>query len=646
MNVTERNAEAHCFYVEDKLSKQIADEASELRKLLDERLNNMEDQFTTMLVEISNNSLPAVHTGGLEALGHVVNANRYQLQGLEEKLNALGKQCSTDCGAGPRGFDEVLKDVRQYRSDLDTVHADLSVNADRLQDLEAQLQIHQLNSQSLASLQADVASLGGSVRALERYVSDLGESQRDQERELQILNATCCQDCEQEGADGQPGQPGQPVQPGHPAQAPAVNSSQVEELRGRLEELSREVRAELARRREGVPRPEDSGSKPGDVTDSLRRVADTLNRHVSNVWARVQQLHATQRAQTRDMNGLKVSMQSLQAQLTEMADTQKVPVSSPGQPVVRGGGNENLSPPTETKPPPHVPVAPRPGGSLVPHIRIPLIIPHRTPPATVPRIPSPPHSPSSPFSPSIPRQPNALPLPSTPRRPVMETGEAGPPGSEPRIRVSLTQAVSDTKPLQGFAGAPGYPPLNPVSFKPRVVPAAFVPSSRADRPLVTPVSAGGSVVSEPFSFSAGLTTMPFPWHMGIIRFNKVLVNDGGHYSPRTGIFSVPQDGRYLVSAVLTAQRGDRVEGALSVNDRSVQRLSSAGHGSHAPVTARHQVQEPCSCGGSTSINLILHLHHGDRVGVVMTAGKLATSEPKEVLSTFSAIFLYSASNIR
>lgn len=36
------------------------------------------------------------------------------------------------------------------------------------------------------------------------------------------------------------------------------------------------------------------------------------------------------------------------------------------------------------------------------------------------------------------------------------------------------------------------------------------------------------------SFSAGLTKKPFPEDVGVIRFNKVLVNDGNYYNPNTG----------------------------------------------------------------------------------------------------------------
>lgn len=110
--------------------------------------------------------------------------------------------------------------------------------------------------------------------------------------------------------------------------------------------------------------------------------------------------------------------------------------------------------------------------------------------------------------------------------------------------------------------------------------------------------------------------------------------------PLTGIFTVPMDGRYLVTAVLAAQRGDRVEAVLSVSNRSVQRLDTAGYG-QGERTWSGTDKDKCSCGGSASFSIVLPLRKGDRVGVVRTAGKLAVSESSEILSTFSAIFLYS-----
>lgn len=108
-------------------------------------------------------------------------------------------------------------------------------------------------------------------------------------------------------------------------------------------------------------------------------------------------------------------------------------------------------------------------------------------------------------------------------------------------------------------------------------------------------------------------------------------------SPSVGIFAVPIDGRYLVTAVLTAPQGERAEAVLSVSNRSVQKLDTAGYWSGHPRLTPDQ----CACGGSASFSLILPLRRGDTVALVRTAGKLAISESREILSTFSAIFLYS-----
>lgn len=102
----------------------------------------------------------------------------------------------------------------------------------------------------------------------------------------------------------------------------------------------------------------------------------------------------------------------------------------------------------------------------------------------------------------------------------------------------------------------------------------------------------------------------------------------------TGIFTVPLDGRYLITGFLTAQQGERVQAVLSVSNRSVQRLQSSA-GQHRGLGGGN-----CGCGGSVSFSLILPLKKGDRVGLVRTGGRLATTEAREILSTYSAIFLY------
>ncbi|XP_053352818.1 EMILIN-2 [Clarias gariepinus] len=196
--------------------------------------------------------------------------------------------------------------------------------------------------------------------------------------------------------------------------------------------------------------------------------------------------------------------------------------------------------------------------------------------------------------------------------PVLESGEAGPPGTKPSTGLPQGSAGSKT-PVKGYDSASGLPPSPPISVTAHIL-------------------SGPTSLSLPVSFSAGLTLFPFSEEIGIIRFNRVLLNDGGHYDQNTGVFTVPIDGRYLLTVVIMAQKAARVEAVLSVANRSIQKLDTAG--------AEGSASTGCLCGGSASASLILDLTKGQRVGVVKTSGTLAISASTEVLSTFSGVLLY------
>lgn len=204
---------------------------------------------------------------------------------------------------------------------------------------------------------------------------------------------------------------------------------------------------------------------------------------------------------------------------------------------------------------------------------------------------------------------------------MMETGEAGPPGGQGVSGKGLPQGEygqTGHRPApsaEGYAGAPGYPQAPPAASPGLPVPALV-------------------------SFSAGLTQKPFSSDRGVILFTKVLVNDGDAYDPDTGVFTAPYDGRYLISATLTPERDAYVEAVLSVANASVAQLHTAGYRrellEHHPPGALH------TCGGPGAFQLVLHLRAGAGVAVVLTGGRLAHTDPDEVFSTFSGVFLYPA----
>jgi hypothetical protein len=80
----------------------------------------------------------------------------------------------------------------------------------------------------------------------------------------------------------------------------------------------------------------------------------------------------------------------------------------------------------------------------------------------------------------------------------------------------------------------------------------------------------------------------------IIKFDSVRTNIGGHYSPNTGVFTVPRPGLYMLSATVRAAGDKHLHCALWVNDVMYERLFSTKY-------------------STGSLNTVLQLKKGDRV---------------------------------
>uniref|UniRef100_A0A3B4AQM3 Uncharacterized protein n=1 Tax=Periophthalmus magnuspinnatus TaxID=409849 RepID=A0A3B4AQM3_9GOBI len=333
---------------------------------------------------------------------------------------------------------------------------------------------------------------------------------------------------------------------------------------------TKEVGEELAHLDSRIVAVEGLCNKLEPISNSLQRIKDGLNKHVTSLWTCVNQLNSTVESQSRDIGQLRGTCQNLQTHLSQ---------------VTKGLQPFLSSPPKDT------------GISYVTYSDAILII-----------IAGPPQAQPPPVGPTGER--------ALPKMTVMESGEAGPPGK--MISSLLPKgAHGSMAPVQGYAGAPDF-------------------YSYISQPCVylNPFCNYFFLV-EKIAFSAGLTPPPFLGDTGTIRFNKLLVNDGGNYDPHTGIFTAPIGGRYLVSAVLAPERGDKVEAVLSVSNHSIQKLDSSGFFSGAA-----QPHRQCNCSSVASISLVLPLKQGDRVGLELTSGKLAISASSEILSSFSAVLLY------
>ncbi|KAL0967059.1 hypothetical protein UPYG_G00304090 [Umbra pygmaea] len=647
LNVTEQNAEVHCFYIEEKLTNALADKGQELRELLEKQVNLLEDQFTTMLVELNNASFPSGAGSTLDPLQAEVNNNKFLLQALDDKVNAVAELCtsplpgatanSLGSSLSPEVLDSMVKDLKLCRNDLDILHTDVSGNSDKLGELEEiidrQLSGQQRRTQMVEDLQSELITLNANVAGLRGEVTGLGDSMRKYTLDLSKVNRTCCQ----------AGSEGRPTNSSLGKAQESTSRGEVKELRTRLDHLTDQVQTELQRCStmsgvEGrVLRLEKVCSDLDRVSAGVRGVKEGLERHVAGLWHHVDRVNTTLEKQAVDINKLQTNLQTLHTSITDsrrhmetgsVPDQPRARVSQihiipnhphpsrqkPSQPSTR----QPTKPLQPLQPQPNQPtiyLVPNQPGQANQHTL--TLVPHTNQPSsnnyqhTLTRVP---HQPST-GQPSRPA--------SQPHR-VLEVGEAGPPGYLRRVMVRRGSEKSASTLDDGFAGPPGHHPgLKPVAFNKRVT---IHDSSRQVDSL---------------SFSAGLTSQRFSGEIGPIRFNKVLVNDGGHYNPLTGIFTVPMEGRYLISGLLAAQQGEGLDAILSVSNRSIQRMMSSGCKAGGVTRA----QESCPCRGSVSFSLILSLRRGDQVSLVQTAGQLATTESRDMLSTFSAIFLYGPENL-
>ncbi|XP_012708655.2 EMILIN-2 [Fundulus heteroclitus] len=444
---------------------------------------------------------------------------------------------------------------------LEDLHKDIQRYKSAVDKMETHLNAH---TRHIESMKAQLLSINGSV---ENANSELGDRlDRVEDSISNVIN--------QQNLNSSSGIQEEAMQ--QVKDLLDQHNVQHQELRQHLDELDREVKAEAKSCREttrGVGEEltgmasrivdvEALCSKLDPISINLQRIKEGLNKHVTGLWTCVNQLNGTARAHAHEIGGLRGTCKTLESQIVNVArDLQTLTYGSPGKEGASVG-------PVEAGPP---------------------------------RV-----SAESFRVSAVPAEPSLQHLP------VLETGEAGPPG---QMTSELPKGMDlNLMSVQGFAGAPAPPVISTDSL-------------RTSKPLVS-----GEV-----SFSAGLTLPPLAAEVGIIRFNKVLVNDGGHYDPQTGIFTAPTDGRYLVTAVLSAQRGQRVAAVLSVSNNSIQLLDSAGFssGATAPLSP-----EQCSCSGPTSLSLVVSMKRGDPMGLVLTSGKLAVSDSQQILSSFSVVFLY------
>ncbi|XP_065484600.1 EMILIN-2 [Caloenas nicobarica] len=624
MNVTERNAEEHCFYVEETLRSAIATEVDELRDVFDQKLRALEDRLGGTILEIANTTDPDgmfINPGPVlpSDAGFANEQFTAEMNFLRNKLLSLEHLCGQKCQSAPQGAEDLQKELENCNNKSNHLLLKTENNSVLLQSLNSslneKLDLIKGNQRDIQKMQRDVRVFRYSLNVMDKDMKNLQDGLNSCKEQLLGINSTCRKT--QRGVFRKIDQ----MQRSFANQTAHPSDHCCGEVKERLEELNHHILNDLGKCKEktqgiqeGVSDVESRVShvekvcgKLDSVSGSLQKIKEGLNKHVSSLWNCVREMNGTISSHSTDISGLKNSVQQFYSQVSKITTDIEGMMKSQSDTRRPEGPRQPLLP--------RPPLQPQPGISLLPSR--PRVQPPRQ------RIPLQPPQPRPLPRPALPGSAAAPFLPGTTGI-ILETGEAGPPGTvlmsgRGRLRSVDGQAGQSTVPIaEGYAGAPGYPKLSPPTTDSKG-PAAAAPS------LV--------------SFSAGLTQKPFSSDVGVVHFNKVLVNDGDYYNPNTGIFTSPYEGRYLITAVLAPERDEYVEAVLSVSNASVAQLHTAGYRRelleyHKPYSGKR------TCGGPGTFHLVLHLKAGDEVNVVVTGGKLAYTDSDEMYSTFSGVLLY------
>ncbi|NXF71665.1 EMIL2 protein, partial [Sclerurus mexicanus] len=640
MNITERNAEEHCFYVEETLRGAIAAEVDELRDLFDQKLRALEVRLGGTILEIANTTDPNemfMNPGPIlpSDAGFANEQFASEIDFVKNRLLSLEQLCGQKCQSAPQGTENLQKQLENCNNKYNNLLLRTENNSVLLQSLNSSLNDkHNLikgNQRDIQKMQRDVRVFRYNLNVIDKDMKNLQDGLSSCKEQLLGVNSTCRKT--QRGVFRKIDQ----MQRTFANQTAHPSENCCGDVKERLEQLNDHILTDLSKCKEktegiqeGVSDVESRVShvekvcgKLDSVSGSLQRIKEGLNKHVNSLWNCVREMNGTIASHSTDISGLKNSVQHFHSQVSKITTDIEGMLKSQSDTMVAAGdgllysfrGHHALRAFQGRPEVPQQPLPPRPPLQPLLPSRPRIQPPRQRTPLQPPQL-RPPPRPALPGSAVVPLLPGTTGI-------ILETGEAGPPGTvlmsgRGRLRSADGQAGQSTMPIaEGYAGAPGYPKSSP-------------PTTDSQGPAAVP-----SLVS----FSAGLTQKPFSSDAGVVHFNKVLVNDGDYYNPNTGIFTSPYEGRYLITAVLAPERDEYVEAVLSVSNASVAQLHTAGYRRelleyHKPYSGKR------TCGGPGTFHLVLHLKAGDEVNVVVTGGKLAYTDSDEMYSTFSGVLLY------
>ncbi|XP_010146602.1 PREDICTED: EMILIN-2, partial [Eurypyga helias] len=335
MNVTERNAEEHCFYVEETLRGAIAAEVDELRDLFDQKLRALEDRLGGTILEIANATDPDgmyINPGPIfpSDAGFANEQFTTEMNFLKNKLLSLEHLCGQKCQLAPQGREDLQKELENCDNKYNHLLLKTENNSVLLQSLNSSLNekanLIKGNQRDIQKMQRDVRVFRYSLNVMDKDMKNLQDGLSSCKEQLLGVNSTCRKT--QRGVFRKIDQ----MQRTFANQTAHPSDNCCGEVKERLEQLNDHVLNDLSKCKEktqgiqeGVSDVEGRVShvekvcgKLDSVSGSLQKIKEGLNKHVSSLWNCIREMNGTIASHSTDISGLKNSVQQFYSQVSKI----------------------------------------------------------------------------------------------------------------------------------------------------------------------------------------------------------------------------------------------------------------------------------------------------------------------------------------
>uniref|UniRef100_A0A669PLS3 Elastin microfibril interfacer 2 n=1 Tax=Phasianus colchicus TaxID=9054 RepID=A0A669PLS3_PHACC len=283
MNITERNAEEHCFYIEETLRNTIAVEADELRDF-DTGFAN--EQFTA------------------------------EMNLMKNKLLSLERLCGQKCQSVPQSMEDLQKELENCNNNYSHLLMKTENNSALLQFLNSSLNEKiKGNQRDNQKIQRDLRVLRYSLNVMDKDVKNIQDGLNSCKEQLLGVNSTCRKT--QRGVYRKIDQ----MQKTFANQTIHPSDNCCSEMRERLEQINDQILNDHSKCKEKahgmqdgvsdvesrVSRVEKVCGKLDSVSGSLQKIKEGLDKHVSSLWNCIREMNGTISSHSKDISGLKNS---------------------------------------------------------------------------------------------------------------------------------------------------------------------------------------------------------------------------------------------------------------------------------------------------------------------------------------------------